>query len=376
MITLPRLPLSALFTPAVGAWGARAHDQRFLFCEQCGHGMLETQLPPSELYGSEYGFRTGTSEFGKQGTDVFVQFLERVAGSRLENATVVDVGCNDLLLLERLATRARKLLGIDPIWKGREHEVVHPKIAVIGDLLENIDLPARLGGPPDLVLCRHTLEHIDDPRLFMFKLLEVAGPETLFVFEFPHLDTLVSHHRYDHIFHQHVQYFSKQSFARLLGELGAEIVSWDENPHHWDAFLVTFRKSKRLAAPIVHEFSLCSSEQIRAGYGRFREKMRISASLLADAASPPAVGFGAAQMLPVILYHLGGACGIETVYDDDPAKNGLSYANLPVAIQTPSSIIDLKEKTVLITAPDSARPILRRLEDFHPRAVIIPALVF
>lgn len=379
LIDLPRLPLTALFTEISGKAGTREYDQRFLFCEQCGHGMLETQLPPAELYGSEYGFRTAASEFGRQGTGVYVSFLERIAGSRLVDATVVDVGCNDLLLLEQIAPRARKLLGVDPIWKGREHEIVHPKISVIGDLLENVDINARLGGSPDLVLCRHTLEHIDDPRVFMRKLLDAAGPETLFVFEFPHLDTLVARNRYDHIFHQHVQYFSKHSFAALLESLGAEIVALDENPHHWDALLVAFKK-RDPGNPISSELSpkisfKISSNDIRLGYARFHSHAALVGQLLDEQVGGARVGFGAAQMLPVIAYHLGGLHGIETVYDDDLSKNGLSYANLPVRVARPLDDLRLTDATVLITAPDSARTILKRLNGLQPREIIVPLLV-
>lgn len=362
LLTFPNLPLTALFTRAPGVLGSRSHDQRFLFCERCSHGMLEIQLPPADLYGSEYGFRTGESDFGKQGSDAFLQFVERLVASR-PCRTVVDVGCNDLYLLDKLAPRAERLLGIDPIWAGREHEVPHPKISVIGKFLEEVALSRVLGAAPDVILCRHTLEHIDDPRLFLQKLLAVAGPETLLIFEFPHLDTLLERYRFDHIFHQHVQYFSKHSFANLLAELGAEVVADGENPHHWDALYVAFRRGASLA-----KYPAIAIDDIRRRYGIFQEKMRIVRSLLRAQSS--LVGFGAAQMLPVILYHLGGTNGITTVYDDDPKKDGLSYANLPVAIRRPTAGTDFRSATVLVTAPDSARPILRRLRDLAPEGIV------
>lgn len=371
---LPKLPFTALFSAERGVMGTRVHDQAFLFCTACGHGMLERQLAPAMLYGAEYGFRTAESVFGKSGTDRFLSFVRRVWDGGA-NARIVDIGCNDLSILQAFDAPGRQLLGIDPIWEGREQEVDRRHIRVIGSFFETVDMAGALGGAPDVVLCRHTLEHVDDPRLFLEKMLAAGSDDTLFIFEFPHLDTLVARYRFDHIFHQHVQYFSKHSFLRLIDSLGATAVAEEENPFHWEAYLVAFRKRTSAVGSRALPAAPRQSD-IEVRLRRFQEKMRLLREVLRDIHTRPLVGFGAAQMLPVLVYHLGNQLfGMETVYDDDPARAGLSYVNLPVRIERLSEGASLNQTAVFLTAPDSARAILPRLRTLGAKEIYLPTLL-
>ena len=84
-------------------------------------------------------------------------------------------------------------------------------------------------------------------------------------------------------------------------------------------------------------------------------------------------GYGAAQMLPVLAYHIGNNLDCLTaVLDDDPDKDGLGYWNLPVKIMPSSRAEDISEASVLITAVDNAQPILKKLLTNRPKHIIYP----
>ena len=84
-------------------------------------------------------------------------------------------------------------------------------------------------------------------------------------------------------------------------------------------------------------------------------------------------GYGASNMLPTLAYHLGNdlSC-LKSILDDDPAKDGLYYWNLPLKIERASVIKNFKDINIFLTALDQTKPILDRLLQDRPRHIIYP----
>ena len=369
-IELPGLPLTETYCPEPVEKSPPGIDQRLLYCSDCGHGQLETQIAPDILYGADYRFRTSASATARKGTQFFLSVLDEAAPGRRFRC-VLDLGCNDLHLLTRLEGRADLRVGVDPVWRGRESERSDPSVVVFGSTIEDVPLSA-LPEQPDLVLCRHVLEHIADPRAVLHSLMEAAAPDALFVFEFPGLDGMIERLRFDQVFHQHLQYFSLASFLRLLQAVGADIAMHRENFHDWGAIAVAFTRATP-RRPFVRSAPRPALRAISGRYGLFRRQMAAASEVLAEWRGTRTYGYGAAQMLPVLAYHLGTDLSqLEAVLDDDPAKDGIGYWNLPVRVMHSSRAQDIANASVLITAPDNVQPIMTRLLAVRPRHILYP----
>ena len=373
VMDLPDLPLTDTFTRVPLEYPVPVFDQALRFCSACHHGQLAAQVPPETLYGGNYGFRTSASATARKGTDFFYSVLDQAAQGR-KFKMALDLGCNDLFLLRGLSDRTAKRVGVDPLWAGREHDVDAPGIAVIGQGIEDVDLSA-LSDKPDLVVCRHTLEHIADPLNVIKRMLADAADDALFVFEVPGFETLVNRNRFDQVFHQHLQYFSQTSFAGLLKLAGATPVLWGNNEHDWGAFAVAFVKGEIDGAE--HGVTPPDLARVMKSETIFRAQMEITRDVL-DALDAPIYGYGAAQMLPVLAYHLNTDFSfLESVLDDDPEKEGALYGNLPLSIMPSKAVDDLSQTAILITAVDSAQPILRHLLNGpRPRYIVHPFHTF
>ena len=87
----------------------------------------------------------------------------------------------------------------------------------------------------------------------------------------------------------------------------------------------------------------------------------------------PVYAYGAAQMLPTLAYHMESNLDfLRGILDDCKYRPGLTYPYIPVRIQRPEEVDDLTEATVIITAMDAVRPIMKRLRDFNPAYITTP----
>jgi hypothetical protein len=368
VLELPNLPLTGLYVEAPDP-AHRGIDQGLDICEECGHGQLRHVVDPRLLYADSYAHRSTASPIAMAGNDFFADFLTEIAaGATFER--IVEIGCNDLYLLHKLAPMGKSLHGIDPIWRGRAPPP-GGKLHTVGKFIEAVDFARDIGGAPDLVVAAHCFEHIDDIAAQLARLLDAAADGALFVIEVPGFESLLRRCRFDQVFHQHIHYFSLASFRRLLRRLGGAYLSHRYNHDYWGGtLLLAFRKS----AAVDREGGPAPAPAlVRARLKSFRAQLEQAAALLRAAAGPK-FGFGAAQMLPILAYHMGTDFNdLDAVLDDNPDRQGLYYPDLAPPIRAPGA--DLAGACVVVTALDSARPILARLTALGARDIVVPLQV-
>lgn len=365
IFSLPNFPLTEIYVKEKSSESAGFLDQHFHFCENCGHGQISNVIPPSTLYGNSYHYRTSTSETGSAANDAFLKFIHSTIGDR-HFKKIIEIGCGDLYLLNSLKDRADKIIGIDPILEESEDGLGEEKLTVIGDFIENVDL-SQIDLNDSLIICSHTLEHVENPKEMLSNLFQHATPSTLFFFQFPGLDGLLENLRFDQIFHQHLNYFSCYSFNYLLKSLGSHIINSDTNPH-WGSLLFAFRKGE-----VEHHenFSKPDKKQIAERHAIFKQRMESLSLFLQSLKGEKIVGYGAALTLPVLAYHLSDDfSGLPCIFDDDEGKENLFYINLPVPIRNSKDIGNIKDDTVFITAIDNTRQILSKVIPLQPKRIV------
>ena len=145
-------------------------------------------------------------------------------------ARILDVGCSDGSLAERLRGLGHRVTGVDLT----AHEGVKDRVDHFVQADLDHGLPSELEGPFDVVLAADVLEHVRDPALLLAHaqaLLAPGGSLMVSVPNFghwyPRLRVAVGRFDYDRrgiLDRDHVRFFTKRSIERLLNGAGLRIV--------------------------------------------------------------------------------------------------------------------------------------------------------
>jgi methionine biosynthesis protein MetW len=181
------------------------------------------------------GFGTGELAFGseayeeKHGVDsshqVILRWLADAAPGR-----VLDVGCSDGYLAGELRDRGHRVTGVDL----KAHDGVKDRVDrfVTADL--DRGLPEELDGPYDVVVLADVLEHTREPQSLLAELRTHIGPAARVLVSVPNFGhwyprTRVAVGRFDYdrrgiLDRDHVRFFTKRSFERLIADAGYRVV--------------------------------------------------------------------------------------------------------------------------------------------------------
>lgn len=173
---------------------------------------------PTSSYEETQGFSSRYREFAE---DLAARLVEK---HRLYGKRILEIGCGKgefILLMSELGGNVG--VGIDPGLVDRDIEDKgSSRVAFIKDFYS--EDYAHLGA--ELVVCRHTLEHI--PRVGGFLRLlrrSLAGrPDTLVVLEVPDVGRIMREVAFWDFYYEHCSYFSCGSLARALREAGFEVL--------------------------------------------------------------------------------------------------------------------------------------------------------
>ena len=365
---LPKLPLTECF----GTYDPEfpCYDQQLMICDYCGHVQLDNRLEAEVLYTeNEYSYRTANAFSTPKRIKSFVDFCYQFINNE-EKLSIVDIGGNDQTLLNTFGPKTHRTL-IDPIRTSDDGMMVGG-VHIIGRFIEEINLLDEIIPSPNLIICTHTLEHIQDPYNFLQQLSNQCPTDCVFIFEVPCLKSMVKASRFDAVFHQHLHYFSLHSLTNLIESLGGSILGHSYNAiatmggsimiaFRFDGKAKNIRKMNNIPALINH-FNIQKSG--------FQNRMN---DISEEINGNRIYGFGASLMLPTLLYHLNiEAEAFHVILDDDSQKNGWQYKNLNLTIIDPKKENVPRDQVFMVTSLENAVPIANRIKSFSPRKVLVP----
>ena len=202
-----------------------------LHCANCDLVQLGLAVDPVIIFPPEYPYTSGTTKLLR---DNFADlYRESAAMLRLApQDLVIDIGSNDGTLIANFQAGGHRVLGIEPTDVG--------KIAASRGIptLQRYFTPEvaaqvkREHGPARVVTAANCFAHMEDVHAIVRGILDLIGPEGVFISESHYLIGLLDTLQYDTVYHEHLRYYSLASLSHLLKMHGLEVFHARPIPSH------------------------------------------------------------------------------------------------------------------------------------------------
>ena len=261
IIHLGTQPLSGVF-PKNLSEPISAGDLRLIRCSQCGLIQLGSSFPSNEMYGDNYGYRSGLNS-------TMVNHLERIAKGLIRKISfqphdvVCDIGSNDGTFLKNFEGFDLDLIGIDPTAE-KYRSFYSVKVKVIGDFFSSENYYKYKEKSAKLVTSIAMFYDLEDPVGFAKQVAEVLCEDGYWLIEMSYAPWMQSSGAYDTICHEHLEYYSLENLTQILDLSGFYIQEVSTNAINGGSITILARKhSQASTSPPGEYFKWLLNEESR-----------------------------------------------------------------------------------------------------------------
>jgi NDP-4-keto-2,6-dideoxyhexose 3-C-methyltransferase len=203
----------------------------------CGLVQLSQSYEPVEMYGTNYGYRSGLNRS-------MVDHLKRRVNAILSripvttNDVVIDIASNDGTSLGFYPPSAVRI-GIDPT--AGKYEDFYPEnvIRVCDFFSKDSALSASNFRRASVITAFSVMYDLEDPVSFVRQVADVLDPNGIFVLEQSYLPLMLERHAFDTICHEHIEYYGLSQIDWILKLAGLEAIDMETNDINGGSFAVT-----------------------------------------------------------------------------------------------------------------------------------------
>lgn len=209
--------------------------------EVCGLLQLQHTYDLGELYGDNYGYRSGLNASMVAHLHAKVRrILERM--KLPENALVLDIGANDSTTLQAYPAHGCTLVGVDPTGE-KFKRFYPPHIGLIPDFFSAATVRNHFGDRKAAVITSFSMFYdLEQPMAFMAEVAEVLDDNGVWVLEQSYMPTMLQRISYDTVCHEHLEYYALRQIKWMTDKLGLKIVDVEFNDINGGSFSLMVSK--------------------------------------------------------------------------------------------------------------------------------------
>jgi hypothetical protein len=291
---------------------------RLVWCPDSGLVQLDHSYDLGEMYGDNYGYRSGLNQSMVRHLTQKIHNLERLAGLAPHD-TVLDIGSNDATSLKAYQTPSLKRIGIDPT--GAKFRAFYDDdITLVPDFFSAAAFRATGAAQAKIVTSIAMFYDLEDPIGFAREIEAVLAPGGVWHFEQSYMPSMLRTNAYDTICHEHLEYYSLGVVVHILAAVGMRVFDVKMNAVNGGSFAVTAvrQNDPREGSRAVIDWLLGQEERMGLNtprpYREFEDRVfrhradlqRLLKTLAADGKT--VLGYGASTKGNVLLQF----CGITT----------------------------------------------------------------
>lgn len=305
-----------------------------VWCPESGLLQLAHSFDLGQMYGDNYGYRSGLNKSMVRHLGSIVNFLSRLV-PLAENDLVLDIGSNDSTLLKAYTQPKLRRLGIDPT--GSKFKSFYPPdIMLVPDFFSRKNFVSAVGNAKAKIITSISMFYdLEDPVAFAREVHDCLDDQGIWHFEQSYMPSMLRMNSYDTVCHEHISYYSLMTIKKILDAADLRIVDVKMNAVNGGSFAVSACKkgSGHVANTPVIQWLL--AEELRIGLHTpkpFRDfearvfdhrKSLLDLIRALNAAGKKVLGYGASTKGNVMLQFCGFTPDdIPCIADVNPDKFG------------------------------------------------------
>jgi SAM-dependent methyltransferase len=332
---------------------------RAMMCGKCYLVQLDTVVDPTRVF-SQYAYFSSYSESVVRAAQTHAERMVAQLSLR-PGDRVVEIASNDGYLLQSLTGRGLDLVGVEPAANVAAAAIARGVPSLVRFFGADVARELADQSRARLIIANNVLAHVPAINDFLAGLQILLAPGGVATIEVHHLLSLVRECQFDHIYHEHFQYFSlhaaRCAFARhRLAVVDVETIPAEGGSlrlfvqHEADAS----RGESAAVTAVLAEETANGLRDIALGE-IFSERMRqVRLSLLAFLVAARQDGksvaaYGAAAKGNTLLNYCGiHADLIDYVVDRNPHKQGRTLPGSRIPIHDPEMVRETRPDYLLI----------------------------
>lgn len=203
----------------------------------CGLLQLQHSYDLDEMYGDNYGYRSGLNPTMVEHLRAKVERVSRWVDLEAGNL-VIDIGSNDGTTLGCYQQPGLQLLGIDPTGrKFAEHYASH--IDLIPDFFSAARVREHTSKRAEVITSFSMFYDLEAPFSFMQEVAEVLSDTGIWIFEQSYMPEMLAQIAYDTVCHEHLEFYALRQIKWMTDRAGLKIVDVEFNGVNGGSFSVT-----------------------------------------------------------------------------------------------------------------------------------------
>jgi NDP-4-keto-2,6-dideoxyhexose 3-C-methyltransferase len=210
--------------------------------EVCGLVQLKHAFEADQLYGQNYGYRSGLNRSMVEHLETIASEVKKLV-SLQPGDLVLDIGSNDGTLLRALDHPGVSMVGMDPSankFRGYYHEEAH----VIPDFFSSLRFQQEFGARRAKIVTSIAMFYdLDSPQDFVRQVSEILADDGVWFFEQSYLPSMLDSTSYDTVCHEHQEYFSLRPILWMLQREGLKVIDIGLNNTNGGSFFIVAAKA-------------------------------------------------------------------------------------------------------------------------------------
>lgn len=207
------------------------------WCNSCGLLQMKHSYSLEEMYGENYGYRSGLNASMVQHLENKIRSLEKIVPLN-DNDLVIDIGSNDATSLKAYKGNHRKV-GIDPTGK-KFKEYYIDGIELIPDFFSKEAFKELFPESKAKIITSIAMFYdLERPLDFVADIEAVLEDEGIWHFEQSYMPSMLRTNSYDTICHEHLEFYSFKVVKDMLEKRNMRVVDVQMNAVNGGSFAIT-----------------------------------------------------------------------------------------------------------------------------------------